>query len=66
MQIISEGPICIACKKKFIGATHEKWRLLPIDKVKDTLKLEMAIRKRHRFGLFCGGCVSRSEMAKSV
>jgi len=64
MQIISEEPTCMACKKKFVEATKEKWRLLPIDKVKDVLEIEVDFKKRFYFGLFCGTCIQKVESVK--
>ena len=64
MQVINDRPTCIACKKTFMESTKENWRLLPIHKVKDVLKIDVDFKKRFYFGLFCGTCMQKVESVK--
>lgn len=65
MQIISERPTCMACKKHFMGSTKEKWRLVSIQKVKDILKIDSEIKEKYQFGLFCGVCIQKLDGIKN-
>ena len=64
MQILSEEPVCMSCKKRFVEASKEKWRLLPIHKVKDVLIIDVETKKKLYFGLFCGSCINTVESVK--
>tara|TARA_B100000900_G_scaffold415713_1_gene446816 strand:+ start:4988 stop:5194 length:207 start_codon:yes stop_codon:yes gene_type:complete len=64
MQVINDRPTCMACKKTFMEATKEKWRLLPMHKVKNVLEVDVDTKKKFYFGLFCGTCIQKLESVK--